>query len=55
MWTIRGGGNTQTLLVVKKKFELIALPSGGDIKTSGARPCSIALTPNERPGGISST
>lgn len=50
VWTIRGGGDTQTLLPVKK-IELLALTGGGDIKTSGASACP----PNEPPVGISTT
>ena len=34
--TIIGGGDTQTLLAVKKIIELYALSCGGDVKTSDA-------------------
>ena len=43
MWTIKDGGDTQTLLVVKKIIQPQAWTQ------------ALALTPNEPPGGISTT
>ena len=58
MRTIKGGGDTQTLLTVKNS-EFFALSGGRDAKTSAASPLAqvqaLVLTPKETPGGISTT
>ena len=40
--TIIGGGDTQSLLIVQKRFEHYALSGSEDAKTSGTSPCAHA-------------
>ena len=46
MWTIRGGGDTQTLLAVQKYFEILAFTGSGDVKTLGAIAYALVLVPS---------
>ena len=46
MWTIRGGGDTQTLLAVQKYFELLAFTGSVDVKTLGSIAYALVLVPS---------
>ena len=43
VWTVKDGGDTPTLIAVKKHFEPFVLSSGRDIKTSATSPHTQAL------------